>query len=271
MIYPHDTLSLIQTLESKVTMNTLEKILADTAHIYHVNKQYFIKDMQDFAQTMSKYPNQAKAVFSSHIYAINFPVPPRSFNKPIVVFYDTDNKNIIYIYTHFSANPKYFTATDIPVSSKPLSAMQLIDTLANHILPNMGTKVTNTLVAAIQEIVSEKGSSVYPPIALDIIRTTPTHPVTLESMYPRMNDPILSTLRSLFSKYNVNEPMPSDITWNKEKTWVFKASLESQYPGRYLEIEVRHAMRFNDPGMEIRVLIPGYARRIVNYNDLLTA
>lgn len=249
-------------------MNQLEKLFAENTQIFKSNvNNWNYSAIREFGKQMAESPISRKAFFTGSTFAMSFPLVD---NPTIVVFYDTQNQNILYIYSPTDVPvPAYFRKSDLPTDNCPLTNKHLLEYISNRVLPNMDTRLTNLITTSIMELA--KGEIVIcPPEVISLILSTPEHPVTLESMYPRMNDPILDQIRSLFTKYNVKETIPSDITWNKEKTWIF-AGKSSRHAGRYIEIEIRHAMRRNDPGMELRVLIPGYARRIVNYSDLITS
>lgn len=236
-------------------------------------KRNYIGDIRSHARSLQGLKEQSIVLFTNYIYALIFPslVPG---NNAVVAYIDVWNNNLLFIHSDAgdlpSNRPLTFDSM-VPTTSDPIYIYREI---VNRVLPNFDDIVTDSIYDLIQAVVTGQYPTNhtvahYESIAR-VVNESREPMRTVEFHFPRHNDNIYDLIKDIFSRYNVKESIPADIYYNREKVWTFAGSSE-YHPGHYLEIEIRHAVRQNDPGIEIRVIAAGFKRRIFNYSHLIAA
>ncbi len=211
----------------------------------------YISGLRKCAEELAKRNDQVIARVTTFIHAITFPYASK--DGAAVLFVDTTRYNPIYIHTKEATYdnallPEFVSQVDI-------STNQLFAYLSGCILPNMSDAIVSAFLDRLHEYVTGitygAGNGVIAQLVSDC-----REKLELKRLYPRHNDNTTAAIQSVFDEFGVDELVPSDIPFNREKIWNFYIG-DDTYP---ININIRHAVRRIDPGLEVYVYRPGFDR-----------
>ena len=235
-------------------MNSIKQLLSDVSIAVLSPRDVcggYIADIRKCANDLAKRNDRVIARVTTFVHAITFPYSKREGSA--VLFVDTTRYNPLYVHT----DETQLSETLLPefVSQHDISTAQLFSYLSGCILPNMSEPIINAFLDRLHEYVNgttyDAGNGVIAQLVSDCREKT-----ELKRLYPRHNSNTLSIVKSVFDEFGIDELVPSDIPFNREKIWNFYNG-DDTYP---VNINIRHAVRRIDPGLEIYVHRPGFER-----------
>lgn len=233
-----------------------------------------LPDLPNIKKLYPHLENKTQSFIVSHHIAAMAVRNERS-NYPIVVYVDLHNENILAIFYEGSNLSRRFGIrneglNDIVIAGT-VRVESLLERVSNGLMPNTSAKLAETLIGAIIAF----GANPDATLPVDGVRhlwlaeeKQTNGKSSIEFLHPRFGDPVREILTDLFTRYDVDAEIPSDLFHSQDKVWVYPAKSKS-HPNSYIELEIRQAQRAIDKGFEFRVVDPGYKRRIIDADGIV--
>lgn len=245
-----------------------------TSNVHQVNnvpapaKLRHLENLRAFAEHISSINEMVIVPMTNFVHAMIF---PRKLGKPLIVFIDGISNTPFYIWDSQRPKPdKELYGLDMVLFEEDMDVVKkVLDKLCNRVLPNLSHQVSSQLYDVIIAACEDNLSDVVESDIVKLINSAAVDNNLLVAKDEfRVNDKLYSELRGVFRKYCVGEPIPSDIKFNTEKSWVYHGMYKKSNVCYPVLITLNHENRNSSHSISVTVTNPAYTRRGFTYQSI---
>ena len=231
-------------------------------------KLRYLENLRQFADHIAKVNDWVLVPMSNFVHAMIF--PSGADKSPITVFIDSISGTPFYVSdpSRMKQSVELYNLNSVIFEEDMNTVGKALDKIANRILPNLSHSVTDELFDLVLSAATGREYDLGSANLTKTINRAATESEVIFSNEWRITDKLSKEIKDIFKQYRIQEPFPTDLSYNTEKSWVYHGTHKDDNLDIPVLVVLNHVRRNCCPSIDLVVSNPLYNRRGFDYRQI---